>query len=280
MTGYARPIVTVSRHDLATIWVAFFSRCQRYRCSQDHNFGWGQLGNSLLTAGTTPAGIFTTIYVSRLPRPVEKGGKNYKDRNCICVAQSFIGPGLALMMYFWGCSDLQPATPDVAAAAALEGHPAPDEPRLNDSLESQTWFVVLCLYYQATFAAQVPSNIAIYSKLLGQHHMSVFMAILQMLMGIARLSASYFVGWAYYDLGPCALWASSLIFWAFQFLPFFCVWTAWDVPSMTALHAKIDAEIEADADAELYTPAELARRRRAGGGGAGGLDAPLMRGME
>ena len=49
---------------------------------------------------------------------------------------------------------------------------------------------------------------------------------------------------------------------------------------MTALHAEIDAEIEADADAELYTPAKLARRRRAGGGGAGGLDAPLMRGME
>ena len=69
VTGYARPIVT------------------------DHNFGWGQLGNSLLTAGTTPAGIFTTIYVSRLPRPVEKGGKNRKDRNCICFAQCFIGPG-------------------------------------------------------------------------------------------------------------------------------------------------------------------------------------------
>ena len=25
----------MSRHDIAAIWVAFFSRCQRYRCGQD-----------------------------------------------------------------------------------------------------------------------------------------------------------------------------------------------------------------------------------------------------
>ena len=25
----------VSRHDIADIWVAFFSRCQRYRCGQE-----------------------------------------------------------------------------------------------------------------------------------------------------------------------------------------------------------------------------------------------------
>ena len=30
MVGYH-----VSRHDIAGIWVAFFSRCQRYRCGQD-----------------------------------------------------------------------------------------------------------------------------------------------------------------------------------------------------------------------------------------------------
>ena len=29
----------VSRHDIAGIWVAFFSRCQRYRCRQDGNPG-------------------------------------------------------------------------------------------------------------------------------------------------------------------------------------------------------------------------------------------------
>ena len=40
-------------------------------------------------------------------------------------------------------------------------------------------FVALVCYYQSTFPAQVPSNVGIYSKLLGQHHMSVFMSILQ-----------------------------------------------------------------------------------------------------
>ena len=29
-----RPVIHVSRHDLACIWVAFFSRCQRCRCGQ------------------------------------------------------------------------------------------------------------------------------------------------------------------------------------------------------------------------------------------------------
>ena len=36
--GIENPVVTrsmdVSRHDIAGIWVAFFSRCQRYRCGQ------------------------------------------------------------------------------------------------------------------------------------------------------------------------------------------------------------------------------------------------------
>ena len=52
-----------------------------------HNFGWGQLENSILTACTAPLGIFSTTYVGRLPR------RGFKDRNCICVAQLFIGPG-------------------------------------------------------------------------------------------------------------------------------------------------------------------------------------------
>ena len=32
----SRPFsTTVSHHDIAAIWVAFFSRCQRYRCGQE-----------------------------------------------------------------------------------------------------------------------------------------------------------------------------------------------------------------------------------------------------
>ena len=34
-----------------------------------------------------------TQFMGKQPRPVEKGGKNRKDRNCICFAQCFIGPG-------------------------------------------------------------------------------------------------------------------------------------------------------------------------------------------
>ena len=46
------------------------------------------------------------------------------------------------------------------------------------------------------------------------------MAMLQLLMGIARAVASAWVGWAYDFLGPCGLWTSVFAFWAFQFVPF------------------------------------------------------------
>ena len=46
------------RHDIAGIWVAFFSACQRYRCGQggpgsytDPNFGY-RYKNGSMTAGT------------------------------------------------------------------------------------------------------------------------------------------------------------------------------------------------------------------------------------
>ena len=32
--------VSVSRHDIAGLWVAFFSRCQRYRCRQGKHDMW------------------------------------------------------------------------------------------------------------------------------------------------------------------------------------------------------------------------------------------------
>ena len=38
------------------------------------------------------------------------------------------------------------------------------------------------------------------------------------------------------------------------------VWNEWDPSTMSRRHAEIDAEIEADPDAEIYTVAE--RRRR------------------
>ena len=55
--------------------------------------------------------------------------------------------------------------------------------------------------------------------------MGVFMAMLQLLMGIARAVASAWVGWAYDFLGPCGLWTSVFAFWAFQFVPFLGVRT-------------------------------------------------------
>ena len=55
--------------------------------------------------------------MGKQPRPVEKGGKNRKDRNCICFAQCFIGPGLFCMMIFWGCTGLEPGSLSGAAHA-------------------------------------------------------------------------------------------------------------------------------------------------------------------
>jgi len=36
----------VSRHDIAGIWVAFFSRCQRYRCRQASGVLHGKIGQA------------------------------------------------------------------------------------------------------------------------------------------------------------------------------------------------------------------------------------------
>ena len=97
-------------------------------------------------------------------------------------------------------------------------------------------------------------------------------------MGIARLSASLFVGWAYDEIGPCALWTSAFVFWCFQFVPFLAVWSDWDPAAMEKVHAQIDEELAADADAELYSPSELTRLK--GKTRALGLNSPLLSGME
>ena len=40
----------VSRHDIAGIWVAFFSRCQRYRCQQALANEWAAQRTEMLLA--------------------------------------------------------------------------------------------------------------------------------------------------------------------------------------------------------------------------------------
>lgn len=97
-------------------------------------------------------------------------------------------------------------------------------------------------------------------------------------MGIARLLASLFVGWAYDEIGPCALWASAFIFWCFQFVPFLAVWNHWDPSAMMKVHAQIDEELRADANSELHSPAELIKLQ--GGARAVGMKSPLLSGME
>ena len=87
-----------------------------------------------------------------------------------------------------------------------------------------------------------------------------------------------FVGWAYDEIGPCALWASAFIFWCFQFVPFLAVWNHWEPSAMEKMHAQIDGEIAVDADAELYSPSELKRRTPATP--HDGLKSPLLSGME
>jgi hypothetical protein len=62
-------------------------------------------------------------------------------------------------------------------------------------------------------------------------------------MGLARLSASLFVGWAYQQIGPCALWASAFVFWSLQFVPFLAVWQDWEPSVMAETHLQIDKEI-------------------------------------
>ena len=113
----------------------------------NHNFGWGQLENSVLTAVTAPLGIFSTTFTGRLPR------KGFKDRTCICVAQLFIGPGLFAMMLLWGCLDKESAGSEWSDYSP----DSPAEPRLHSLLG----FVALTCYYQLTFPAQVCTFICV-----------------------------------------------------------------------------------------------------------------------
>ena len=50
LPGTSSTVASVSRHDIAAIWVAFFSRCRRYRCRQ----GWEELNQPRGEFGANP----------------------------------------------------------------------------------------------------------------------------------------------------------------------------------------------------------------------------------
>ena len=50
---------TVSRHDIAGIWLAFFSRCQRYRCEQG---GWGSIEYGFPSRGQVIGGRWKPLH--------------------------------------------------------------------------------------------------------------------------------------------------------------------------------------------------------------------------
>ena len=173
---------------------------------------------------------FACLWAQKAPKA------GYKDRDCIFCAQVLMGPALFIMMEYWGCAPLE-ATGFHGSNGGEMSYP---QPRVS------LWaFVCTVLYAQIGFAAQMPSNVGIYTKLVGSTHAGVFQALLQLLMGVAQTVGGQFVGVAYQYLGPCALWATTFGFWMFQFIPMLWHWRAWDPAEIAACHAQIAAEADA-----------------------------------
>ena len=145
-----------------------------------HNFGWGQLYNSLFTAATALFAVAGALSTSRLSR------NGFCDRDLITAAQLLVGPGLTAIALYWGClpsrtdpvassgsgllngsqSDLDldsewtnamvRGVADEASATRQRDGDAEASLQLNVSL---VCFSTLSFYYFLTFSAQIPPNI-------------------------------------------------------------------------------------------------------------------------
>eukprot|EP00931_Biecheleriopsis_adriatica_P050499 TRINITY_DN29241_c0_g1_i1.p1 TRINITY_DN29241_c0_g1~~TRINITY_DN29241_c0_g1_i1.p1 ORF type:complete len:349 (+),score=43.03 TRINITY_DN29241_c0_g1_i1:98-1048(+) len=156
----------------------------------------GIIGNSLILSAGGIAGLIAAFSVPRLFRGVP-------DRWAILVSQALVGAVLLPYATLFGCS---------------EGAVPP------------LWLnVFLNCAYNVGFLLQMPANNSIYTKLIGSRNKSIYVAILEVSKGLARMVSGFLVGAAYARLGPCALWGLTIGIWAFQFVPYLMSWKHLDV---------------------------------------------------
>lgn len=187
--GVVKPVPSVRwllRHISRTkAWVSYVLSTQNNFSNQAvtwatplisaHNFGWGQLENSLFTAGGALFAVVGALCTSRLSR------HGFKDRDLITGAQLLVGPGITAIALYWGC--LPSKTDTIAGSGSgwvgsgsqsqlgssvtdkmmADGHGDPaSQAGRQDELQSNVsmlCFLTLSFYYFLTFSAQIPANI-------------------------------------------------------------------------------------------------------------------------
>ncbi|KAJ8608630.1 hypothetical protein CTAYLR_008721 [Chrysophaeum taylorii] len=123
-------------------------------------------------------------------------------------------------------------------------------------------WVLFSLYY-APFIGQMPSNNAMYSKLVSDNpNIGLFQSILEVSKSTARALAGLAIGRAYAVSGPCGLWLATLAIWGSQFVPTALVWSKLAVADDAAPAAPLSRQRQA-LFYELVPSldAEAARRR-------------------
>lgn len=157
------------------------------------------------------------------------------DRATIVASQIGVGACLACLTSLIGCGALPRSLP-----------------------------LLWCLFsiYYAPFISQMPSNNAMYSKLVSdyKHAIGLFQSVLEVSKSAARALAGLAIGQAYASAGPCALWLSTLAIWAGQFLPLAIVWPkldAADAPKL-AYDSPVYSQSEPDYDDENHPQGALA----------------------
>lgn len=139
-----------------------------------HNFGWGQLDNSLFTAATALFAVLGALCTTRLSR------RGFKDRDLITGSQLLVGPGLVAIAIYWGCLpsdsdvvgsgsgfvDSGSQSEFISAVTDQKDSTVDGESRAGrqnatsmQSNVSMICFFSLSFYYFLTFSAQIPPNI-------------------------------------------------------------------------------------------------------------------------
>lgn len=161
-------------------------------------FGPNAVRDALIFATGGSVGVATAAFISsdRFRR------LEIRDATMILASQSGVGAVLAVFSLVYGC-------PLLGLGRPLWG----------------IWVLFACYY--APFIGQMPSNNAVYSKLIAAAagpNQGTYQSLLEISKSLARAGAGLTIGAAYASAGPCALWGATLAIWAVQFLPFALVW--------------------------------------------------------
>ena len=167
--------------------------------------------------------------------------------------QAAVFPCLVAFAYFFGCGVAMPTAPNETAnqtGVLLDSSGQRHSTTAGSGAPIPPWlFVLLFCVYFAGFNAQIPGNIAIYTRLTGSEHAGVYQAALQMVMAVGRAAASYLVGSVSFEaFGPCALFATVLALWLLQWVFFLPHWSRFHPDAIDAFHRRRQQDMKVEQD--------------------------------